>query len=469
MIYGLFVIALATIPFTDVKGLVFLGELQRELSAPIFILAIGLSAFPVLSALAAQKTARGEKLLPYGLPLIAFVFLGVDLLSFVANLPAIQGSYFMGRSGLSKFISTNILVVYGFLLAALTYFLAALHSWDKLILRPLAISVILCASFSVVEMLSHHTGLLSGVYEALSVLFHSGFGELEWDIRLRSVAFEPPDFANTAGYIWTWFLGVLPFLQGRRRVFYFSLLLLLSVMIVLSEARTSLVVISGVFLVFLLLRLLYLPLRSPKDPEKDLPFVNALLLLAIPIAFLAMALYADAFVHMIVTGDRESNLSRLASMTAAFRTFRDNPFFGVGFGQFGFYWSQAMPSWGFLSHEVSTWLTNPDAFWPVAFSVYGRFAADMGLPGLLMWMGIWLGLSRALLLETLAHRRATGETPFAAYPLIMSCFCVLLAGVPNDSVRAPMIWINMGLACRYLYEMRAARRKEPAVLSERKT
>jgi O-antigen ligase len=146
-------------------------------------------------------------------------------------------------------------------------------------------------------------------------------------------------------------------------------------------------------------------------------------------------------------------------MTASFRVFADNPLFGVGWGQAGFYWSSYMPSWGFMSSEIKGWLADPEGFWPVSFSIYGRFAAAMGVLGLLMWIGIWLGLAWSVLKATLAHRKATGELPFAAYPLIMSCFCVLLAGLPSDSLRAPMIWINMGLACRYLYEMKRAEKK----------
>jgi hypothetical protein len=81
----------------------------------------------------------------------------------------------------------------------------------------------------------------------------------------------------------------------------------------------------------------------------------------------------------------------------------------------------------------------------------------MGIPGVLFWLSLWLWLARAVLVETLHYRERTGEVPFAAYPLILSCFGVLLAGIPCDSIRAPMIWVTLGLACRYLATMRQAR------------
>ncbi len=459
----LFMIGLALIPFTGINGFSFVGELQRELSAHIFLLALGLSVFPALSILSRRNAAEKEAKALYALPLVAAVFFGADLVSFVVNFPSIQDNFFLGRTGLYKFISTNILVLYGFALAALTYFLAQRHSWDKLILRPLAWAVIFCAVFSVFEILGRRFGLFAGVYEFLSSIVHSRFGELEWDLRLRSVAYEPPDFANTAGYIWPWLLGAAQFSEGRRRTFYFGLWIVLNIMIVLSEARTSLVVVSGLLGVFILLRVFYLPLRQTREAEKSVPLINTLLLLVVPAAFLFLALFADDVVRIVTASDRESNISRLASMTASFRVFADNPLFGVGWGQAGFYWSHYMPSWGFMSSEIKGWLADPEGFWPVSFSIYGRFAADMGVLGLLMWVGIWLGLAWSVLKATLAHRAATGEIPFAAYPLIMSCVCVLLAGLPSDSLRAPMIWINMGLACRYLYEMKRTQIKRAKV------
>lgn len=459
MIARLFMIGLALIPFTAIYGIPFLGELKTELSAHIFILAIGLSLFPVLSEQGKNENLAFTFGKTYGLPVIFFIMMSVICLSFIFNFSEIEQNSFHGRSGLEKFVSSNILIFYGFALATLTYHLAEREPWEKLIIKPLTVSVLICAAFSVIEMSGHFIGPIGGIYAALSRLIHGGVMSPEWDLRLRSVASEPPDFANTAGYIWPWLLASFQFSKGKQRFWFFSLWMLLNVMILLSAARTSLVVVSGLFVVFGALRVIYLPLYRRAISEKSIPFANVFFLLFLPILFLFLALNADDIVHYVIIGDRVSNLSRLASMTAAIHMFEERPLLGFGFGQFGFHVSNFMPSWGFLSYEIRDWLFGDGTFWPAVYSVYARFGADMGLVGIFMWIGLWLFLAHALLHATLKHREETGELPFAAYPLIMSCFCVLLAGIPNDSVRAPMIWINMGLACRYLQEMRLAARK----------
>lgn len=459
MAFFLFSLALALIPFTGIMGLPFLGELKHELSAHIFLLAMGAAVlFPQTVAQTRQPAALFLKK-TYGLPIILAVLLCVIGLSFAANFVTIKDSVFQDRSGLNKLASSTILLFYGFFLAFLTYALAGAHDWSKLILRPLSISVVLCAVFSTIEISGRFIGPIGSFYALLSEIVHGGIVSPVWDDRLRSVASEPPDFANTAGYIWPWLLAAAQFAKGRARFGYLSLWIILSVMIVLSEARTSLVVISGLMLVFLALRFIYLPLHEKADPRTNIPFANLIFFFVLPLGFLFLGLHADDIVRLAISSDRVSNVSRLASMTAAFRMFEEHPFFGFGFGQFGFHVSQYMPSWGFLSYEVREWLSGSSEYWPATYSIYARFGADMGLFGIISWIGIWVTLAYNVLMATLAHRRATGELPFAAYPLIMGCFCVLLAGVPNDSVRAPMIWVNMGLACRYLYELRQARMK----------
>lgn len=456
MIRGLFIAGMTVIPFTCIPGLKFLGELQSEFSAYIFMAAIGLS---VLLTPAGAHQRRSPLADVYGLPTIFTVILTAIFLSFVANFPSIRENAFQGRGGLSKFLTSTIVVLYGFALALLTYHLSGKNDWSKLIVKPLCLSVAICASFSVLEIGGQYNGAIGGVYKALSSVVHGGISPPEWDLRLRSVAFEPPDFANTAGYIWPWLLGAAQFSRGRERLTALFLLIVLSVMIVMSESRTSHVVMSGLLAVFIALRLIYLPMQNRGNPEKNIPLANVVFYLLVPFAFLMIGLYADEIVQAVVTGERVSNLSRLGSMTAAMKMFKENPFFGFGFGQFAFHATDFMPSWGYLSYEIKTWLFTESGFWPATYSIYARFGADMGLLGIAMWIGTWLWLARSVLFATLKHRAETGELPAAAYPLIMSCFCVLFAGIPNDSVRAPMIWINMGLACRYLYEMRRARQK----------
>lgn len=465
MLQRLFFLAIILIPFTSIQGLPFLGEIQHEVAAYLFLAMMGLSVLPVLTHFRVGSTAPEQKVLI--LPWIMAAMLGVIALSFATNFVTIKDSFFLGRSGIEKFISSMILVFYGFGIATMTYFLAARQAWDKLIVKPMVISVGICAVFSVFEMAGRMSGGMATLFQILSAPIYGTFDVLEWDTRLRSVAFEPPDFANTAGYIWPWLLGAVLTSRGAQRIILGAVWAVLNVMIVLSEARTSLVVIGGLLLVLAALLFVFAPKQEGRDPEKMLIPLTLLFFLIIPSALLVFSAYYDRLIYAVVAGENISNLSRLASITAALRMFKSSPIFGYGFGQFGFHVTQFMPSWGYYSWEVREWLFGSGLFWPSVYSVYARFAADMGIMGLLMWVGIWLWLARTLVVETLRYRKKTGDLPFAAIPLILSCFCVLFAGIPCDSVRAPMIWINMGLACRYLFTMKQWR--ETLIVKESET
>lgn len=135
--------------------------------------------------------------------------------------------------------------------------------------------------------------------------------------------------------------------------------------------------------------------------------------------------------------------------------FLDNPVFGLGLGQYGFYLGKYLPPWGHSSYEIAKWLTDPAQPWPASYFVYARRAGELGLAGLVKWIGFWIWLARRVLIASLNYQRATGLAPAAAYPLIASCFCVLFSGFTTDTFKTPMIWVTLGLCCRYLFEIRS--------------
>lgn len=459
MIYNLFRLAIVFIPFTAIDGWAYLGESRHEIAAYIFVAALMLSVVPVLAQFRLSDSTVQSNLKVYAIPQIMALFFSVVLISFIANFVEIKDSFFQGRNGLEKFISSNLVVIYGFALAVLTYFISAGRKWDELLVKPILISVALCAIFSFFEIGARWYGVMGGAYDLLTSIFYGNVPAIEWDLRLRSVAFEPPDFANTAGYLWPWLLSGVIIARGSWRIVLLAAFIALNAMLVLSDSRTSLVVVAGLAAIFVLLKTVFLPTHKLGNPDKMVLPVTLVCALVIPAALVVLVFFFDDIVFSVISGDRVSNISRLASITAAFRMFEARPLFGFGWGQYAFHMTDYMPYWGYYSWEVKAWLLDYSNYWPSVYSIYGRLAADMGLLGPLMWVSIWLWLARSVLVETLLYRKTTGDIPFAAYPLIMSCFGVLLAGVPCDSVRAPMIWINMGLACRYLYEMKRARQQ----------
>lgn len=462
---SLYIAGMVVIPMSAVTGINGLGEMQHELSTYFFIPAIW---FALIAALPGVDFVGGSHRfsLPtaYLLPKILFVFFAIIAASFLFNSYAISTDHFRGRYGLTKFIFSLVVLFYGFSLAYITYFLAR-ERWHSLILVPIAVSVLLCAVYSIFEVLAWY-GIMKGVYEKLYQLTHSGFSSLfvawngtlkrniDWETRLRSLAFEPPAFGNYAGFAWPWVLAGIGISRGLVKGFFLLSFVLLNILLVLADARTGYVMLAVNLMVWIGLRYIYLPKNPAPGYQRISHTVNFLVWCGAAGIFALIVASYDTVIYNVIADDNISNISRLASQTSAFNMFMANPLIGVGFGQFGFHTSQYLPYWGYYSWELQPWLIFPEAPWPAVYSIYARLAAETGLIGSLAWVGLWVMMAKRITVASRACQRLTGTLPPASYPLIMGCFCNLSTGVASDSFRTPMIWIVMGLCCRYLEEAR---------------
>jgi hypothetical protein len=460
----LFILGTIAIPFSGIGGLRAMGEMRTELSAYLYLLAIFVAAIYVLQSMRNQQAGSSILIRPYLLSQIFFVVISVLAISFMANFFQITTDTFRERSGLAKFISSTMVILYGFGLAHVTYHLAN-ERWPTLILRPVALSVMICVLVGALELAAKY-GYMTGIYDALSNVIHTGFGsysnwpgsakwELNWDSRLRSVAFEPPALANFCGYAWPWILCGVMNNRGIARSCYGLILILLSALIILAGARTGYVMLAGNIIVYGLLRLAYLPQKPGAGYRSYSHIITFLLGAVVVVVMVLVAVGIGPVIDNIVAGDKESNISRLASQLAAYAMFFDHLFFGVGLGQYGFHLSQYLPYWGYYSWELLPWLIYPDAPWPAVYSIYARLAGELGLLGLVGWPLLWIGLACRVVRSTRLYQTMTGnQLPPLAYPLVMSCTCVLMAGIATDTFRTPMIWLSLGLICRYLFELR---------------
>ena len=459
----LFILGMIAVPFSGVGGLRAMGELRTELSAYLFLLTILVMAAAALPYIDRQGSRRFVLPQAYVLNSICLMVMGVLAISFVANFYHISTDYFRDRYGFGKFVTSNMVLLYGLGLAYVTYFLSG-DRWRSLILKPMAISVLICVVVGAIEYASKH-GALTGFYDSLSKIIHTGFGsytiwngsikwELGWDERLRAVAFEPPALANFCGYAWPWMLAGFLSSRGSSKQFFGLTFALLTILIFFAGARTGFVMLAGNILVFCLLRFVYLPQVPGEKYRRFGHIVTFLLGVAALLGVVLIIIGLGPLTYNVVAIDNVSNISRLASQIAAFDMFFDHPLFGVGFGQYGFHVNQYLPYWGYYSWELQPWLIYPEAPWPAVYSVFARLAGELGLLGFVGWLILWVGLGRKIVRDTRLYQQVTGQLPPMAYPLVMSCYCVLMAGIATDTFRTPMMWLSLGFACRYLYELR---------------
>jgi O-antigen ligase len=136
-----------------------------------------------------------------------------------------------------------------------------------------------------------------------------------------------------------------------------------------------------------------------------------------------------------------SNVTRLAAIRAGLSMFREHPYFGVGFGQFGFNYPDHLRADDFRSYEVRTYVTEAEEAWPPSYSIHARMLAETGLFGYLTWLsmiltGIWRGLANADV-ET--------ENGRAHIAVAMTLIGWLLLGASIDSFRFFGGWIAVGV------------------------
>jgi hypothetical protein len=313
-------------------------------------------------------------------------------------------------------------------------------------------------------MLAWTGGGFQKLYVQITKIIHLGFdftgGNAGWTMeewlvpgRARSVSFEPPFLANFAGFAWPWAYAGIFTAPQKHKPFYKVMWLLCTLLIIAANSRTGYVLLAGNLLTLLLLRTIYLSQRPRGHLVRRA--VSFLLIMLTVGGVMAFFMNLDAIITHVVTGDSVSNITRFASIVGAFKMFVDTPIWGYGFGQYGFHAVNYLPSWGFYSYELIDWLTKSLSIWPPVFSIYARFAAELGILGVGAWVGMWVTLAQTVWRVTYAYQLKTGQVLAMSYPLIMGCSCALLFGIQMDSLRTPMMWITMGLACSYIYDVRS--------------
>ena len=432
LLSGIMWLAVALLPITGLAGIGAFGELKGSASVYVFVLVI-------VTSLA---TASSRILIPRPL----FVFLNCLLVwlavTTAVNFPEIATSMFHGRSGLNKLATSSAVVIFGMAITiSCLGLLRRVSDVENLFVHPLVVAVVACAIFALPEVWSWFSPAGELIYRFSTGLFHTADDEQGRVVgRLISLAFEAPDLSYFCGFACPWMLFAYrlhtidqPSLARRLAAgipLAFGIIALL-----LSNSRTGLLMLGGLIFAELIywigLRALHLGMVA---------------LLAIVPAVAATGLVpvlALGNVAKAVNDGDVSTISRLALFSAQLSIFKANPVFGVGFGQFGFHAGSVLPSWAWDSYEVVRWFETVGDL-PPTFNVPGRLAAELGLPGLMIWFGFWLwAIVRITRSAGQLPRRSTVNYLNAA--LFGSIISLLAGGTSNDAFRRPETWILIAI------------------------
>jgi O-antigen ligase len=135
--------------------------------------------------------------------------------------------------------------------------------------------------------------------------------------------------------------------------------------------------------------------------------------------------------------------TRYALAVAAWGTFIDHPWLGVGLGQSGFYLFDHLPGWAFDRIVEMTLMLTPGSWtFPNPKNLWIRLLAETGIPGTLLFVVFMLiVLAGALALMARKDRFAR----FLGTAGLMSWLAIVVEGFSLDSFALPTLWIALAL------------------------
>jgi hypothetical protein len=151
---------------------------------------------------------------------------------------------------------------------------------------------------------------------------------------------------------------------------------------------------------------------------------------------------------------------RLAFMAAAWTTFLDRPFLGVGLGQAGFYMLDRFPDWSMQGvYEITTILAPNSSQYINPKHLWFRLPAETGLLGASLF---FIFLAGALLAAFKLLSRDDRAAQFVGLAGMMSWIAILLLGHTLDSFATATMWIPLGILLGYEWRTSHKERSEDA-------
>ena len=117
-------------------------------------------------------------------------------------------------------------------------------------------------------------------------------------------------------------------------------------------------------------------------------------------------------------------------------------------GQYGFYVAQHLPPWAY-TFEFQRWLGDSNSSFFPSFAVFAKIAGEMGLIGLVVWVGFFTGLLWGVWRSVSAEYLGSGRAPYFGIAIASNFFSLGLTGLGMASYRVFWIWALLGLAASY--------------------
>jgi len=262
------------------------------------------------------------------------------------------------------------------------------------------ISFMFTGLYSLIELLGSF-GEISVFQNVLTFIDSMFRSEMNYDFgkygeKIRSLAMESSYFGAYSSIIYPFVLYRVVCEHNKKKIIYGSLALYLIVLNYLSYSRTAYFVIIIESIAFLYL------IRSLINLTKGniVKYVSVLLIVGGIFAGVSSSTSDNSsagasgysvdeiVVSALDINDLErmnSNVTRYSSKLAALFIGLDNPIFGVGVGQFGFYAADYYPDWAWLAPDIRMMNSEQGRF-PVAYDFYLKLFSELGFIGIIIYL-----------------------------------------------------------------------------------
>ena len=443
---SLFFVGVFFLPFNSHEGFPFLGEFSRESAFLFFTLGL------VLYALEAVHVNRIVFPLKSEVFTLLMAFVVYCMVSTFLNGYSVYHNYFKYTSGINRFIRQylvlTILSVFFLLYFYKVFLIYELKEIFLKMRKVFSITFFIMIVYSSIEVLILVFGL-TGFESVIKLFEFMPFLEVRLDTtfgRISSVSFEPPFLAVYLITIAPWMFSYMMTSKGFKR---FTPTLAVLLMTFLSGSRTGLIVVLFQFILFLIL------LLDTKEFRRYFVYLLGVVLVGV----LSLIIVTKGEIIIVAKEKIEtlnfkenltksvSNKSRFGMQYANFMVFKDNPIFGVGFGQQAYHNRKYYPDWATKdNYEFKLWYLNEDEpSFPPGYNLYIRLLAETGIVGFSLFTLILV----LIMLKLFGYVKIRGkDIKIYSIILIISFVGFLLNWLQIDTFRIFGFWLCVVLFLR---------------------
>ncbi|MGV0756042.1 O-antigen ligase family protein [Empedobacter brevis] len=434
----LFSLGLFFFSFNQIEVMPFLGEYIKESGAIFFLLGFMTLIYEIL--------INGKIYLPYksNLLKLIFIFYLLALVCTLLNFDTVTTNYFKRTSGITRFIRQYISLTIPIIIFLPFFWRVfkdmSLEDLFLFIRKILLYSLLFCSFYGFWEILYSYFNIFYAKYvldffslfPLLKTMNHGG--------RISSFTYEPPALAIYLITISGWMFSYI--ITEKKIIKKITPTLLILILTFFSGSRTALLVITFVFFIFMFY--LYMIKMYRKE---IMIFSFSLITCSIFLFTMNSSKLVDMINEKVESLDFQANLknnisnqTRFGMSMAMTETFKENPIFGVGFGQQVYHSRFHYPIWAKKNNwEFTQYYENKkDPTFPPGFNLYLRLLAELGLVGLISWLIIII-YSLKLSIRFIKHKNHIVN--ILATSILFSLIGLYINWFQIDSFRMYGVWI----------------------------